>query len=407
MAAISEEQELIELSTFKTAGNLTCSNCLNMFTVPTKTLASGHTFCEDCPLENMAQSKLPFLCSLCRLTLKIPLEGMPNLPNGRLDLNVCDEIKQLKTSEEKWTECMSFGGTGSQIGQFRGPRGLAVSDRGKIFVADYKNKTVQVFDPQGTFLSYFYTVLPEEELYPYGLTLDSEGNIWVVGRVSNRPTVSSMSSSLALLYYCGMTTHSSPYDRELSASSSSSDFAALYTRQGQYLTHFDLQTTRWAARGVAMDIRGNNLVVTKVVENGNSVVQVFKQNGTLLRTVGDEQGMEYPHYVTVDKEGRVLVSDSAGPYVYVYDQEGEFLFKFGGWGEGEGQLNRPHGICTDSLGRIFVADSGNDRVDMFDSSGGFLSHAIPDIKQPLAVAITRRGNLVVSNSENVITVFHK
>ncbi|XP_035663610.1 tripartite motif-containing protein 3-like [Branchiostoma floridae] len=398
MAAASVGKEIIELSTFNTVDDLTCSICLDLFTVPKK-LPCGHIFCEDCLFEHAAV-QVPFLCPLCRSTIKIPLKGIPDLPNGRLDLDVCDRIKEFqKPEEEKWIECRSFGGTGSQRGKFRGPRGLAVSDRGEIFVADYRNKRIQVFDFQGTFLSYFYTVLPEEELYPYGLTLDSGGNIWVVGRASGKPTPASMSSSLAMLGYCGMTTYSSQYERELSSSSTSRDFAALYTRQGRYLIHFDIQKTKWAARGVAMDTKENNVIVTKVAENGNSVIQVFKQNGTLLRTVGDEQGMEYPHYVTVDKEGRVLVSDSAGPYVYVYDQEGEFLFKFGGWGEGEGQLNRPHGICTDSLGRIFVADSGNDRVDMFDSSGEFLSHAISDIKQPLAVATTRRGNLIVSNSE--------
>ncbi|XP_066269033.1 tripartite motif-containing protein 3-like [Branchiostoma lanceolatum] len=404
MAAASEGQELIELLSFNKKEDLTCSICLDLFTAP-KTLPCGHTFCQDCLLEHAAV-QVPSVCPLCRFAIKTPPGGIPNLPNGRLDPNVCDTIKNFQKPEEKWIECRSFGGTGSQRGQFRGPRGLAVSDRGEIFVADYRNKRVQVFDFQGTFLSSFYTVLPEEDIYPYGVTLDSGGNIWVTGRASGSTASSSKSSSLALLDYFGMATNSSQYDRELSSSSSSRDFAVLYTRQGRYLIHFDIQKTRWAARGVAMDTSENNVVVTKVNDGGDSVVQVFKPNGTLLKTIGGQQGMEYPHYVTVDREGRVLVSDSAGPYVYVYDKEGEFLFKFGGWGEGEGQLNRPHGICTDTSGRIFVADSGNDRVDMFDSTGGFLSHAISDIKQPLSVVMTRRRNLVVSNSENVVTIFH-
>ncbi|XP_019632706.1 PREDICTED: E3 ubiquitin-protein ligase TRIM71-like [Branchiostoma belcheri] len=331
---------------------------------------------------------------------------VPYLPSGRLDPNICGRIENPEKSEENWIECRSFGGTGSQRGQFRGPRSLAVSDRGEIFVADYRNKRVQIFDFQGTFLSSFHTTLPgeEEDIYPYGVTLDSGGNIWVVGRAPSKPKSSSLSSSFALLDYCGVTTNSSHYNRERTASSS--DFAAQYTRQGRYVIHFDVQNTRWAARGIAMDSRENNVVVTKVIEDGNSVVELFKPNGTLLRTIGDQEGIEYPHYVTVDREGRILVSDSAGPFVFVYNMEGKFLFKFGGWGEAGGQLNRPHGICTDESGRIFVADSGNDRVEMFDSTGEFLSHVISDIKQPLAVAMTGNGSLVVSNSENVVTIFH-
>eukprot|EP00058_Branchiostoma_floridae_P016001 XP_002601489.1 hypothetical protein BRAFLDRAFT_241726 [Branchiostoma floridae] len=247
------------------------------------------------------------------------------------------------------------------------PHYVTVDKEGRVLVSDSAGPYVYVYDEEGEFLFKFGGWGEGEGQLnrPHGICTDSLGRIFVAD--------------------------------------SGNDRVDMFDSSGEFLSHAIPDIKQPLA--VAITRRGN-LIVSNIVENGNSVVHVFKPNGKLLRTIGDQQGMEYPHYVTVDKEGRVLVSDSAGPYVYVYDEEGEFLFKFGGWGEGEGQLNRPHGICTDSLGRILVADSGNDRVDMFDSSGEFLSHAIPDIKQPLAVAITRRGNLVVSNSENVVTVYH-
>ncbi|KAI8505920.1 hypothetical protein Bbelb_162730 [Branchiostoma belcheri] len=288
MAAALGERELIELSVFHKVEELTCSVCLDLFVTPKK-LPCGHTFCLDC-LQKHSAVKVLFSCPLCRLNIKIPPGGIPYLPSGRLDPNICGRIENPEKSEEKWIECRSFGGTGSQRGQFRGPRSLAVSDRGEIFVADYRNKRVQIFDFQGTFLSSFYTTLPgeEEDIYPYGVTLDSGGNIWVVGRAPSKPKSSSLSSSFALLDYCGVTTNSSHYNRERTASSS--DFAVQYTRQGRYVIHFDVQNTRWAARGIAMDSRENNVVVTKVIEDGNSVVELFKPNGTLLRTIGDQKG---------------------------------------------------------------------------------------------------------------------
>lgn len=46
----------------------------------------------------------------------------------------------------------------------------------------------------------------------------------------------------------------------------------------------------------------------------------------------------------------------------VYNADGEFLFKFGSHGEGNGQFNAPTGVAVDSNGNIIVADWGNSRI---------------------------------------------
>lgn len=46
----------------------------------------------------------------------------------------------------------------------------------------------------------------------------------------------------------------------------------------------------------------------------------------------------------------------------VFNQEGEFLLKFGSNGEGNGQFNAPTGVAVDSNGNIIVADWGNSRI---------------------------------------------
>ncbi|XP_019628651.1 PREDICTED: tripartite motif-containing protein 2-like [Branchiostoma belcheri] len=268
---------------------------------------------------------------------------------------------------------ITFGGFGT--GQFNLPSGVAVSDEGEIFVADRLNQRVQVFTLQGEDLDQqFPTVVSgEQKMCPYDVALDGEGNLWVVG------------------------------DRH------SADVALQYNKQGRVLKEFNLQETLWD-RGVAVDTRRNHILIIQT--NGNwsnpqGEVQVFRPDGTLVRTVGQQQGMKVPRYITVDGEGNILVSDWDNDSVYVYNEDGQFLFQFGGEGSGEGQLKYPRGICTDGEGNIIVADRGNSRVEMFDKTGKFLKHITTDMKKPQAVAMATQGQLVVTDlSENSVHIIH-
>lgn len=51
----------------------------------------------------------------------------------------------------------------------------------------------------------------------------------------------------------------------------------------------------------------------------------------------------------------------------VYSADGEFLFKFGSHGEGNGQFNAPTGVAVDVNGNIIVADWGNSRIQVMNS----------------------------------------
>lgn len=51
-------------------------------------------------------------------------------------------------------------------------------------------------------------------------------------------------------------------------------------------------------------------------------------------------------------------------FLQVYNADGEFLFKFGSHGEGNGQFNAPTGVAVDANGNIIVADWGNSRIQV-------------------------------------------
>ncbi|XP_078581860.1 uncharacterized protein LOC144865167 [Branchiostoma floridae x Branchiostoma japonicum] len=270
---------------------------------------------------------------------------------------------------------MTFGGERSGNVQFRNPYGVTVSDEGEIFVADRGNQRIQVFTVEGTFVRQFPTVVSDEQKMdwiPHDVAMDGEGNLWVVGDTE---------------YYA--------------------NFAVQYNKQGRMLRKFDLQKT-WYDRGVAVDTRRNHILISQTTEeeNKHSEVLVFRPDGTLVRTVGQQQGMKFPRYITVDGEGNILVSDLDNHCVYVYNEDGQFLFQFGGKGSGEGQLKHPRGICTDRAGNIIVADRLNSRVEMFDKTGKFLKHVNTDMGEPQAVAMATQGQLVVTDvKENTVSIF--
>ncbi|XP_066270441.1 tripartite motif-containing protein 2-like [Branchiostoma lanceolatum] len=276
-------------------------------------------------------------------------------------------------------QMLTFGGVGSEAGQFAGqfmrPSGVTVSEEGDVFVADSQNKRIQVFTLQGKFVRQFPTFVSGREMMePHDVAMGWEGNLWVVGV----------------------------------GGSNSAGFAVQYSKQGRVLRKFDLHTTWWG-RGVAVDTRRNHILITQTTghwSHPHGEVQVFSPDGTLVRTVGQQQGMKNPVYITVDGEGNILVPDSDTCCVYVYNQDGQFLFKFGGLGSGEGQLQDPRGICTDCAGNIIVVDRGNHRVELFDKTGRFLRHITTDIEVPQAVAMAPQGQLVITDSDNhKVTIF--
>eukprot|EP00058_Branchiostoma_floridae_P018630 XP_002604119.1 hypothetical protein BRAFLDRAFT_71593 [Branchiostoma floridae] len=206
---------------------------------------------------------------------------------------------------------MTFGVYGSGTGQFIYPYGVTMSHEGEIFVAERNNyQRIQVFTLQGTFVRQFPTVVSGgQKINQHDVAMDGEGNLWVVGGTK------------------------------------SAHFAVQYNKQGRLLRKFDLQKTEFY-RGVAVDTRRNYILITQTTRYGvkrYGEVLVFRPDGTLVRTVGQQQGMEFPQNIAMDGGGKILVSDWLNHCVYVYDEDGEFLFQFGGYG----QLKHPCGICTD------------------------------------------------------------
>jgi DNA-binding beta-propeller fold protein YncE len=80
------------------------------------------------------------------------------------------------------------GSTTTDPGVFWGPRSVAISPQGEVYVSDTGNKRIQVFTPDGTFVRMFGGdgSDPGQFHEDVGITFDSQGNLWVADAWNRR-----------------------------------------------------------------------------------------------------------------------------------------------------------------------------------------------------------------------------
>jgi DNA-binding beta-propeller fold protein YncE len=80
-----------------------------------------------------------------------------------------------------------------------------------------------------------------------------------------------------------------------------------------------------------------------------------------------------PTNLALDQQnGRLLVSDTGGNVVQVYDLAGKYLRSIGSAGVAAGHFARPKGVAVDRQGLIYVVDAATQVVQIFDAEGRLL-----------------------------------
>jgi DNA-binding beta-propeller fold protein YncE len=138
--------------------------------------------------------------------------------------------------------------------------------------------------------------------------------------------------------------------------------------------------------------------------------QVFKfsPEGKLLMTLGvpgggtGAEGFMQPNDVVTDTNGDIYVAEGhGGPNgrIVVFDRTGKYLREFGKKGSGPGEFDQPHGLAFDSKGRLFVADRSNNRIQIVDKNGKFLEEW-KQFSRPSGIFIDKKGMIYVADSES-------
>ena len=263
----------------------------------------------------------------------------------------------------------SSGKEGSTVGMFRSPWGVAVNARDEIAVTDSFNHRVQIFNRNGNYLRSFGREGDKagEFKYPRGITFHNNGNIFVADSGNHR--------------------------------------IQIFSGEGQYVGSFgekgNLDSRLNYTWGLSVDSDGNIIVA----ETGNKMIKIFSSDGTFLRNIGGQEAFTCPIHC-VQHDTYLIVSDKKEHCIKVYDRNGNFQYKFGKEGEGDGELIHPACLSVNKSGHLMVCDSDNNRVQIFELNGRFLSKFgtkggnFGEFNSPRSLADLSTGEIVVADMGN-------
>ena len=117
-----------------------------------------------------------------------------------------------------------------------------------------------------------------------------------------------------------------------------------------------------------------------------------------------------PTNVAIAANGDIYVGDGYGSsFINQYNQKGEFIRTFGGFGKGDDQLDCPHGLWVDARAEsqlLVVADRGNSRLHRFTLEGKHVDFILGTTKLPCNFD-ERKGHVVIPDLLSKVVVLDR
>lgn len=249
-----------------------------------------------------------------------------------------DVVKQDKNAGLRQMLTGESGITGEGLGK---PYGVAVF-HGRVFVSDGALRAVAVFDIPKERFFYIGEDGAGKLIAPIGLDVDAKGNVYVVDATAKMVQV--------------------------------------FDIDGKHLRTL-ADGGKWFNRpsGIAVDAEGSRIYVvdTGGVDSKDHRVRVFNvQTGEHLLdfgTRGTGPGeLNLPRDVTIGKDGLLYVVDGGNFRVQVFRPDGSFVKTFGAIGRRSGQFSRPKEVATDADGNIYIVDAAFGNFQIFNTEGQIL-----------------------------------
>jgi len=83
-----------------------------------------------------------------------------------------------------------------------------------------------------------------------------------------------------------------------------------------------------------------------------------------------------------------------------FSKDGKFVKAWGKTGYGPGEFRSIHAIAMDSRGRVFVGDRGNNRIQIFDQDGKSLTTPWTQFGKPSGITFDNKDQIYVADSES-------
>ena len=117
----------------------------------------------------------------------------------------------------------------------------------------------------------------------------------------------------------------------------------------------------------------------------------------------DERHFTSPSAVAIATNGDIFVADghdvNGNNRVVKYSKDGKFIKAWGKTGYAPGEFRSLHAIAIDARGRVFVADRANNRIQLFDPDGKFLQ-IWTQFGTPSGIFFDDQDQIYVADSES-------
>ena len=270
------------------------------------------------------------------------------------------------------------GVSGSDNTHFNEPRGVAFDSNGKIYVADNRNRRIQIFNSDGIYNSTFSSGSGNSDFnFPEDIVIDDSDNIYIVN--DNIQDIHKFNSSFNFvtkishdgvvgLANDGVVTYAAYFNQHnIVRFNTNLGIANTYGSSGSGTFQFDSPV------GIEVDASGNIYVADK----GNHRVQIYDSSFNYIVTLGvtDESGSDNDHFsgpsaVAIDPvNGNILIMDLNNRRVQVFDSSYNYVTTIAGNGSGTGNDQILGGnnmdVDVDSSGNVYISDFLNHRVQVF------------------------------------------
>ena len=303
----------------------------------------------------------------------------------------------------------AFGGPGSNPGQFNLIKGLHIDKNGYLYVSEFSNDRVQIFEGSEPSKSSkisdesIPTVFSRKPAYMIGPRSTSpirvlaaiNGSGGIAEGKNGEVVVASQKEHKVFIYnpkddYKKVTEvgGKGDLDGKFSYPSgvavtqdnlvlvTSDDKLQWFTMEGKLVYAVGGRGTEEMKFSNPTDVAVGKNEQIYVLDSNNKRVQILNGDGTYSSYFGfphlTQKNDDPPSALAINSEGNLYFVDSGNDCVHVFSSSGEPLFKFGksgSWIE-RGTLNCPAAIAIDTEDNVFVGD--NFKISIFDKSGSFI-----------------------------------